>query len=98
MVDRRSRSAVRLPGRPRDRRGAEVPPTRSPRATRSLPVTASRGWSGFARGTWATRLVAENELTSDATQLHFNAKLRAYDGADCFFDRNWDFDIPRDFL
>jgi uncharacterized protein len=53
---------------------------------------------GLARGTWATRLVAENELTSDAAQLHFNAKLRAYDGEDCFFEREWDFDIPRDLL
>ena len=52
----------------------------------------------FKRGEWATRLVAENELSSDLTLLHLNSKLRAFEGDDCFFDRSWSFEIPRDFL
>ena len=53
---------------------------------------------GLSRGDWATRVVAENELSSDATYLHFNATLRAFDDGECFFDRAWSFEIPRDFL
>ncbi len=52
----------------------------------------------FKRGAWETRLVAENELRSDLSYFHLESKLRAFDGEDCFFDRSWSFEIPRDFL
>jgi putative CocE/NonD family hydrolase len=52
----------------------------------------------FKRGEWETRLVAENELTSDLTRLHLNSKLQAFEASTCVFDRSWSFEIPRDFL
>ncbi len=53
---------------------------------------------GLARGEWETRLTAASELSSDATTFHFSATLLALDGGDCFFDRAWSFEIPRDLV
>ncbi len=53
---------------------------------------------GLSRGDWAPRVIAENELSSDATHLHFTSMLRAFDAEECLFEREWSFEIPRDFL
>jgi putative CocE/NonD family hydrolase len=97
VVNRESRSRVQLP----DGLQMEGGGGSSCSITEGDPLSARYRVDktvGFTRGAWRTLLVAENELTSDATQLHLNAKVRAFDGDDCFFDREWDFDIPRELL
>jgi hypothetical protein len=97
VVDRNSRSSVRLP----DGLEIEGGVTSVYSITEGDPLSARflvEREVGLSRDAWATRVVAENELTCDATQLHFTASLRAFDGEDCCFERDWAFEIPRDCL
>ncbi len=52
----------------------------------------------FRRDGWDTLLEARNQLTCDADTFHFTAEIRALDGGECFFEREWHFAIPRDHL
>jgi len=97
VEDRNTGSVVRLPdGLEMEQRGGS-----SHSISEGDPLSArfrTERTVGLGRGDWATRLEAENDLTSDSTHLHFRATLRAFDGDECFFDREWSFDIPRDHL
>jgi hypothetical protein len=53
---------------------------------------------GFSRGAFETSLTATSELTADATTFHFAASIRALEGGEGFFERDWSFDIPREFM
>jgi putative CocE/NonD family hydrolase len=53
---------------------------------------------GFSRGDFDTSLTARSELTADATTFHFAASIRALEGGEGFFERDWSFDVPREFM
>lgn len=51
---------------------------------------------GFSHPGWDARLEARNELTSDEDTFFLVSDIRAYDAGECFFERSWRFEIPRD--
>jgi uncharacterized protein len=53
---------------------------------------------GFERSDWCTLLESRNHLDSDADTFHFTAELRAHEGDECIFEREWTFAIPRDHM
>lgn len=52
----------------------------------------------FSRADWDARAEARYELTSDARTFFLTANVAAYTGGDCFFRREWTFEIPRDLV
>jgi uncharacterized protein len=97
VVGRNPATRVRLPDGLEMSSGGEV----SSSITEGDPLSArfrvERAVS-FLRDDWSARLVVENELTSDSVHLRLHSGVRAYDGGDCFFDRAWTFEVPRDLL
>lgn len=52
----------------------------------------------FHRGGWAVRTRTRTILTSDKSSFFIRAELDAWEGEKRVFCRNWDLEIPRDFL
>jgi putative CocE/NonD family hydrolase len=52
----------------------------------------------FSREDWDARLEARYELASDARTFFLTANVAAYTNGDCFFSREWSFEVPRDLV
>jgi uncharacterized protein len=50
----------------------------------------------FSREDWNARLEVRYELASDAGTFFLTANVAAHTNGDCFFSREWSFEIPRD--
>ncbi|NUB45111.1 CocE/NonD family hydrolase [Fertoebacter nigrum] len=52
----------------------------------------------LSRGDWAVRTLATAAMWSDATHLHMEARLEAFEGDNVVFARNYAEKVPRDFI
>ena len=57
-----------------------------------------RAERGLARGDWGVRIVTRTRLTSDEDAFRVRASLKAYEGKDCLFEKEWDQTAPRTLL
>lgn len=63
-----------------------------------LSATARSSWSSeLSRGDWNVKVIANGQLTCDATDFHMSSDLTAYHGDEAIFQREWKFSTPRDF-
>ena len=61
-----------------------------------LSARATHTWEQrLSRGDWSVRTHAWAEMTATATHLRLTARLRAWEGDDLIFQRDWDDEVPR---
>jgi uncharacterized protein len=64
-----------------------------------LSAKATHVWEQrLSRGAWAVRTTAEADMTSSATELRMRARLTAWEGDRCVFEREWDEKVARSFV
>lgn len=71
----------------------EIHPT-DPLSARAVHVWEQR----LSRGDWSVRTRAEAEMTGTADALRMKAVLRAWEGDDLVFERDWDHRVTRRFV
>jgi hypothetical protein len=52
--------------------------------------------SAMQRGDWRPRLETLTDVTCDRASFRLRCRLRAFDGDEAFFEKEWDETIPRD--
>ena len=53
---------------------------------------------GLSRGDWNVRILTHTRLTSDEDAFRVRASLKAYEGDECLFEKEWDQTLPRKLL
>jgi putative CocE/NonD family hydrolase len=66
-----------------------------PNQPTSARIDISSNWH-FARGQWAVRTETKVSMRASIDVFRIDASLKAYEGADCIFTRDWSEEIPRD--
>ncbi len=64
-----------------------------------LSARARATWiDEMRRGDWALRTEAESEMWADATDFHLSARVRAFEGDQCVFEKEYQATLARDLV